>query len=62
MTAKTGDRGIDMLDFFSNNPLIAMMLLCCGWPALWATAAFFVGKCGVPVRIRWLGFKNDVEV
>lgn len=51
-----------MLDFFSNNPLIAMMLLCCGWPALWATAAFFVGKYGVPVRIRWLGFKNDVEV
>lgn len=50
-----------MLDFFSNNPLIAMLTLCCCWPSLWAIAAYFVGKYGLPVRIKWLGFK-DVEV
>lgn len=47
-----------MLEFFANNPVFILSVICCFWPGAVGVLCYMIGRYGVPVA--WRGWKRDV--
>lgn len=51
-----------MLEFLARNPFILFAGFCCLWPGIIPiAAAYYIGRRGMPLSIRWRGWQQDQE-
>lgn len=47
------------MEFLARNPLIMIGLVCACWPGLLPLiAAYYIGRRGMPLLIRWRGWQQ----